>query len=85
MGVGKTLDISSGEVRFTTQEPIKAGEKVKLTLNWPALLDNTCRMTLVIYGWVVRSEPTAAEMTIEHYEFRTRARPVSALPAAAGY
>jgi hypothetical protein len=50
VGVGKTLQISSREVRFTTQDPLKQGQKVLLAVDWPAMLDNTCRMQLQIWG-----------------------------------
>jgi len=72
VGVGKTLEISSREVRFTTQQPLKQGHKVRLAMDWPALLDNTCRMKLEISGWILRSERGEAAVKIERYEFRTR-------------
>jgi len=73
VGLGKTLEISSREVRFTTQELLKQGQKMRLAMNWPAMLDNTCRMKLEIFGWIIRSEPGEAAVKIERYEFRTRA------------
>lgn len=72
VGVGKTLEISSREVRFTTQHPLKRGQKMRLAVNWPAMLDNTCRMKLEISGWIVDSEQGQAAVKIERYEFRTR-------------
>jgi len=71
-GVGKTLHISSREVRFTAQQRFKEGQKVLLAVDWPAMLDNTCPMKLQIRGSVLRSEPGAVALRIEHYEFRTR-------------
>lgn len=72
VGVGKTLEISSREVRFTTQQPLLQGQKMRLAMDWPAMLDNTCRMKLEIFGWIVHSEPSEAAVKIERYEFRTR-------------
>jgi hypothetical protein len=72
VGVGKTVEISSREVRFTTQHPLQRGQKMRLAMNWPAMLDNTCRMKLEISGWIVHSEPGEAAVKIERYEFRTR-------------
>ncbi|MGC9946697.1 MAG: hypothetical protein ABSF64_10055 [Bryobacteraceae bacterium] len=72
IGVGKTLEISSREVRFTTQQPLKRGQKMRLAMDWPAMLGNTCRMKLEISGWIVDSEPGEAAVKIERYEFRTR-------------
>jgi hypothetical protein len=77
-GTGKTLEISSREIRFTTQHTLKNGEKVRLAVDWPALLGNTCLMKLEIQGWVVRSETGAAAVKIERHEFRTRGGPAPA-------
>lgn len=72
VGVGKTLEISSREVRFTTQQPLKRGQKMRLAVDWPAMLGNTCRMKLEISGWIVNSQSDEAAVKIERYEFRTR-------------
>jgi hypothetical protein len=79
VGVGKTLEVSSSEVRFTTQQPLKQGQKVRLAMNWPAMLDKTCRMKLEIFGWIVHSEPGEAAVKIERYEFRTRGAQTAAI------
>ena len=72
-GMGKTLEISGREVRFTTQHTLKQGEIVRLAVDWPVVLDNHCHLKLEIRGCVVRSEPGWAAIKIERYEFRTRA------------
>jgi hypothetical protein len=72
-GVGKVLDISSKGVRFTTEYALNPGPRLELSVNWPARLNGTCLLQLMIYGDVVRSEKSAAAVRIEHYEFRTRA------------
>jgi hypothetical protein len=79
VGSGKTLEIGSREIRFTTQHVLKLGEKVRVAVNWPALLDNTCLMKLEIFGWVVGSERGTAAVKIERYEFRTRGAPVATI------
>jgi len=80
VGLGKTLEISSREVRFTTQHLLKPGQRMRLAMDWPALLDNTCHMKLEIFGWIVQSEPAEAAVKIERYEFRTRGVPLSVIP-----
>ncbi|MGA3213755.1 MAG: PilZ domain-containing protein [Terriglobales bacterium] len=75
-GVGKVLDISSHGVSFTTDDTLNPGTPIELSVNWPALLDHTCLLKLMVYGCVVRSEANAAAIRIEHYEFRTRATQV---------
>ena len=71
-GAGKTLNIGSGGVLFTTEERLPIGRLIELTVNWPARLDGTCPLKFVATGRVVRSEDTRAAVRIERYEFRTR-------------
>ena len=79
-GVGKTLDISSGGVRFETEQRLRPGKRVELSVNWPALLDGGCPLKFVVVGRVVRAEEKHAAMHIEQHEFRTRR--TKELPAA---
>ena len=72
VGVGKTFQISSREVRFTTQYPLLRGERVRLAVDWPAMLGDACPMKLEISGSVIRSLPGEAAVDIARYEFRTR-------------
>src|SRR5215831_20689236 len=78
-GLGTTLNIGSGGVLFTTEDPLPLGRLVELSVNWPARLDGICPLQFVATGRVVRSEPTCAAVRIERYEFKTR----SLKPAAA--
>ena len=73
-GTGKTLNISSGGVWFTTENPLTAGMPVELSMNWPVLLHDSCAMKLMIYGCVIRSTDKGAAVSIERYEFRTQGR-----------
>ena len=72
-GMGKTLNIGSGGVLFTTEEKLPLGRQVEISINWPARLDGTCPLKFVASGRVVRSEQSRAAVRIERYEFRTRA------------
>jgi hypothetical protein len=71
-GAGKTLNICSGGLLFTTQEQLPVGRQVEISLNWPARLDGTCPLKFVASGRVVRAETSQAAVRIERYEFRTR-------------
>jgi len=82
MGAGRTLGISSREVCFTTEHALKRGERVRVAVDWPAMLDDCCLIKLDIRGSVVQSSPQSATVKIERYEFRTRA-PLRVLHAAA--
>ena len=73
-GVGKTLDISSGGVLFTTGEPLPAGRTVEIAVDWPARLDGRCPLQFVAVGRIVRSGSGTAAVRIERYDFKTRAR-----------
>jgi PilZ domain len=72
VGVGKTVDVSSGGILFTTSEPLPTGRFVEISMNWPARLDGTCPLQLVATGRIVRADTAKAVMRIEHYEFKTR-------------
>jgi hypothetical protein len=71
-GTGKTIDISSGGVFFTTQSTLTAGMPVELSMNWPVLLHDSCPMKLMIYGCIIRTNERGAAVAIERYEFRTQ-------------
>ena len=73
-GSGRTLNISSGGVWFTTENMLTTGMPVELSMNWPVLLNDACPMKLMIYGCVVRSNERGAAVAIERYEFRTQGR-----------
>src|SRR5205807_3652552 len=73
-GTGKTVDISSGGVLFSTQNTLTAGMPVELSMNWPVLLNDSCPMKLMIYGCVIRTSEKGAAVAIERYEFRTQGR-----------
>jgi hypothetical protein len=72
-GTGKTLNIGSGGVLFTTEEQLPLGGTVELSVHWPAKLDGSCPLKFVAIGRVIRSEADIAAVRIERYEFRTRA------------
>jgi hypothetical protein len=71
-GVGRTMNISSGGVWFSTETMLTSGMPVELSMNWPVLLNDSCPMKLMIYGCVVRSNEKGAAVAIERYEFRTQ-------------
>jgi len=73
-GSGRTQNISSGGVWFSTENLLTAGMPVELSMSWPVLLNDSCPMKLMIYGCVVRSTDRGAAVAIERYEFRTQGR-----------
>src|SRR5512142_180835 len=75
---GKTVDMSSRGILFTTTEAIYPGKRLELAVNWPARLDGTCRLKLVALGRVVRSEGHQAAVTIEQYTSSAQGEALSA-------
>jgi hypothetical protein len=79
-GDGKTHNISSAGVLFTTERMLLPGHRLELAISWPAQLNNKCALRLVARGRIVRFEDGRAAMEIQQYEFRTMA----ATPAPSG-
>ena len=71
-GRGRTINISSSGLWLSTETMLASRMAVELKVTWPVLLNNSCPMTLVIYGSVVHSNDKGAAVAIERYEFHTR-------------
>lgn len=74
-GVGFTLDLSRGGVRFHAGRALPEGLNVDLDVAWPARLHNVAPMQLSIHGAVVRSANGWVAIRTAQHEFRTLARP----------
>jgi hypothetical protein len=72
MGDGKTVNISSSGVLFTSGHVLLPGRRLELSISWPAQLNNKCALKLVARGRIVRFEDGRAAMEIQQYEFRTQ-------------
>jgi Flp pilus assembly protein TadG len=72
-GSGKTINLSSNGVLFTTDRRVVTGKNVEVSISWPAQLNSTIPLKLVARGRVVRSEDGSAAVEIQHSEFRTQA------------
>jgi hypothetical protein len=71
-GSGRTLDISSGGIRFEADRPLPAGLSVELSVTWPVLLRNVAPLQLVVSGRIVRSESNQVSIRMVQHEFRTQ-------------
>ena len=71
-GSGKSLNMSSGGVLFTTESALQEGERIELAVSWPAQLDDRIPLKLVAVGVLVRTHERQAAMSIKRYEFKTR-------------
>jgi hypothetical protein len=70
--IGESLNISSKGLLFAATEAFLPGQVVEAFIDWPMLLDDHIRLTLVVEGVVVRTGEDRAAIRIEKYEFRTR-------------
>ena len=68
---GKTINMSSTGVLFSTEEDFSPGKRVELAISWPAQLNETCPLKLLAKGRVVRASRGTAALEIQQYEFRT--------------
>lgn len=78
-GNGKTLNISSSGVLFTSDHELPVGTRLELSISWPAQLNEKCFLNLVARGRVTRHNKGSLALQIQQYEFRTQSR--SPLPA----
>lgn len=71
-GDGKTVNISSSGILFTSDLILLPGRRLELAISWPAQLNNKCALKLVARGRIVRYDDGRAAMEIQQYEFRTQ-------------
>ena len=71
-GSGQTINVSSSGLYFRADEVISLGQSVVVSIDWPAQLEGSIPLQLIIYGVVVRTDGSAAAIAIERYEFKTR-------------
>ena len=77
MGVGATIDLSRGGVRFEAGRPLPEGLNVELAISWPVLLRDVTPMQLVVQGRIVRSEGGRIAIRTTQHEFRTVGLPAN--------
>jgi PilZ domain len=74
-GNGKTLNISSSGVLFTSDHDLPVGTRLEVSISWPAQLNEKCLLNLVARGRVIRHSKGQLALQIQQYEFRTQSRP----------
>jgi c-di-GMP-binding flagellar brake protein YcgR len=84
-GSGQTLNLSSSGMLITTEHELPEGCHLKVTVEWPTLLNGKTALQLVTTGKVVRKQNTTLGITFDHYQFRTRKqKPSMVLQAGVG-
>jgi len=75
IGSGRTINMSSNGVLFTTDQHLIPGRRLEISISWPAQLNSKVSLKLVARGRVVRSDEGKAAIEIHQYEFRTQSTP----------
>jgi hypothetical protein len=68
---GRTINISSNGVLFTTCESLAQGVRVEMAIDWPVRLEGRVRLRLVAIGIVVRTDGATAAVRMARHHFRT--------------
>jgi hypothetical protein len=69
------LDVSSKGLAFHVGgPPLENGTRLKASMDWPAALDEKCKLRLVFEGTVLRTLGHFTVVSIERPEFHTAGR-----------
>jgi hypothetical protein len=74
LGVGRTVNMSSGGLLFTTERLLSPGLRVEIEMDWPVERDEGVTQKLIIMGQIVRSETrtvSLAGVKISRHAFQT--------------
>ena len=69
---GQTIDVSGSGLSFTADRPLPVGQKLDMSIDWPARLDGDVQIQLVASGVVIRTSGAVTALRIERHDFRTR-------------
>lgn len=69
-GDGKTINISSTGVLFSSQHDLIVGTLLELCIEWPTVGDGEKAHSLVAFGRVARASGYQLALRMERYEFR---------------
>ena len=83
-GSGQTIDLSNSGLSFTADRPLLTGQKLKVAIDWPVLLDGGVQLQLVTSGVVVRTSGTTTALKTQRHEFKTRGDSLTILVAGLG-
>jgi hypothetical protein len=71
-GTVRTIDMSSSGLSFTAETPLSIGQRLDMSIDWPALLDGGVYLQIVASGVVVRTAGAVTAIRFERHDFRTR-------------
>jgi c-di-GMP-binding flagellar brake protein YcgR len=82
-GAGQTLNLSSSGMLITAEHSLPEGCHLRVTVEWPTLLNGKTALQLVTTGKVVRRQESSFGISFDQYQFRTRKqKPAVVLPEA---
>lgn len=73
-GVGQTVNMSSSGMFLACASNVSEGERLKMYIEWPSLLNGTTPLQLITVGTVVRCTEIGISVVFESYQFRTMSR-----------
>ena len=79
-GAGELSNMGSSGLFFKCDHHFVRGELVRVSLEWPYLLDGRCPLQLCVDGRVLRSGDSGTAIATMKYEFRTARRTPPAEP-----
>jgi hypothetical protein len=69
---GFTRNISSSGLSFTTEAPLLIGQSLRVSIYWPAQLNDGIELQLVVVGVVVGIRGAVTALRIQRHEFKTK-------------
>ena len=73
-GTGSTVLLSSTDIVFNADQPLRSGVRCEISIAWPVLLQGRIRLQLVLQTIINRSEGQFVIGRVSKYEFRTQVR-----------
>jgi hypothetical protein len=74
MGFGRTINISSRGVLLEIGDPLPNLCRIRLSINWPFLLDESIPLKLAMYGEIVRVAGNTIAVRATGHAFHTAGR-----------
>ena len=72
-GEGRTVNMSSKGLLFTSSQMLLPGRRLEVAVSWPVQLNTKCALKFVARGRVVRFDDGYVAIEIQQHEFRTQA------------
>ena len=71
MGLGRTINISSGGVLVDLSVPLPSRGSIQLSINWPFLLDGPTPLKFRATGNIIRHDGNRVAVQLTEHDFRT--------------